>query len=295
MRIFSNDHHTIYQGDAVQVLKSALIPNSSVDLVFADPPYNIGKNFNGKQDKWASEEAYYTWVSEWLDLCIDKLRPSGSLYLMCSTQCFAPIDLVLRQRLSILSRIVWYYDSSSVQAKCYFGSLWEPIFHCVVDPNQYTFNSNDILVEAKTGSRRKLIDYRKMVPTQYNTDKVPGNAWYFDKVPGNAWYFPRVRYRMPEYEEHPTQKPLQLLDRIITASSNAGETILDPFAGTFTAAQAAANLNRKSLSIEIDEDYTNIGIRRLGIAIEDIGERQQSSENPYRGTSEAMNLRLFER
>ncbi len=253
---YSNSKHTIYHGDAVNILASGHIPIGSIDLIFIDPPYNIGKNFNGLQDKWPSEEKYFEWVTNWLDLCIATLKPTGSLYLMCATQYFAQFDLLLQQRLTILSRIIWHYDSSGKQAKHYFGSLWEPIFHCVVDPKKYTFNTEDIMVEAKTGSQRKLIDYRKKVPEQYGTKKVPGNAWYF----------PRVRYRMAEYENHPTQKPIALLKRIIAASSNPGDIILDPFAGTFTSGRAAANLHRKSISIEIDEQYTKIGLRRLQIA-----------------------------
>ena len=143
MEKFSSGQHSIYHGDAVCVLESDRIPEASIDLIFADPPYNIGKNFNGRRDKWPSEKAYCAWVSRWLDLCVRKLKPTGSLYLMCATQCFAPFDLLLRQRLTILSRIVWHYDSSGVQAKRYFGSLWEPIFHCVKDPKHYTFNSDE--------------------------------------------------------------------------------------------------------------------------------------------------------
>ena len=286
METFSNDSHTIYYDDAAKALASSSIPDASIDLVFADPPYNIGKNFSGLLDRWPSEHEYYAWVSNWLDLCIRKLKPTGSLYLMCSTQCFAALDLLLRERLTVLSRIVWHYDSSGVQAKRYFGSLWEPIFYCVADPNRYTFNAGDILVEAKTGSQRKLIDYRKPVPTRYSSFKVPGNAWYF----------PRVRYRMPEYEEHPTQKPLALLERIISASSNPGDIVLDPFAGTFTAARAAANLNRRSVSIEVNEDYLKIGLRRLSIATEYKGEplRQPMKSYKDKRSSGLGALTLFE-
>ena len=241
-------------------------------MIFVDPPYNIGKNFNGLRDKWPSEVDYFNWVSSWLDLSISKLKPTGSLYLMCATQHFAQFDLLLRQRLTILSRIIWYYDSSGVQAKRFFGSLWEPIFHCVLDPKRYTFNADDILIEAKTGAQRKLIDYRKPVPTPYNTKKVPGNAWYF----------PRVRYRMAEYENHPSQKPLPLLERVVSASSNAGEVVLDPFSGTFTAACAAANLNRRSINIEIDEDYLKIGLRRLGMPAEHKGENLYRLKRAYK-------------
>ena len=273
MEIFSSGYHTIYHGDALGVLESGRVPDASIDLIFADPPYNIGKNFNGLPDKWPSEQSYYSWISRWLDLCVQKLKPNGSLYLMCATQSFAHLDFLLRQRLTILSRIIWHYDSSSVQAKRYFGSLWEPIFYCVMDPDRYTFNADDILIEAKTGAQRKLIDYRKPVPTQYSSRKVPGNVWYF----------PRVRYRMPEYENHPTQKPLPLLERIIAGSSNPGDVVLDPFAGTFTAARAAANLNRRSVSIEVNEDYLKIGLRRISLATTYKGERIHRPIKFYEG------------
>lgn len=111
-----------------------------------------------------------------------------------------------------------------MQAKSYFGSLYEPILHGVKNRKNYTFNADHILVEAKTGAKRQLIDYRKKVPTVYNSQKVPGNVWYFA----------RVRYRMPEYEKHPSQKPESLLERIIKASTNPDDLVLDPFAGTFT-------------------------------------------------------------
>lgn len=275
MEEFKNKEHRIIHGDAMEVLSSDMIADNSADLIFADPPYNIGKNFNGFHDKWPSDEAYCDWVQQWLDLCISKLSPTGSLYLMCSTQCFAPLDLILRKRLSILSRIVWHYDSSGVQAKKFFGSLWEPVFHCVKDPKNYTFNADDILVEAKTGAKRKLIDYRKSTPTPYNTKKVPGNAWYY----------PRVRYRMPEYEKHPSQKPLALLERIIAASSNPGDVILDPFSGTFSTGRAAANLGRRSVSIELNEEYLKVGLRRLEVASEYKGEFLHRPTKSYKASN----------
>lgn len=131
--------------------------------------------------------------------------------------------------------------------------MYEPILHCVKDKNNYTFNSDQIKIEAKTGSQRKLIDYRKSVPTPYNTEKVPGNVWYF----------PRVRYRMEEYENHPSQKPESLIERMMLASSNKGDLILDPFAGTFTTAAVAKRLGRKYISIELQEEYLKIGLRRV--------------------------------
>ena len=252
-KTYTKFDHKIVHGDALDVLPT--LPDLSMDLIFADPPYNIGKKYVGFTDKWPSDEAYLEWCEQWLGLCIRKLKPQGSMYVMASTQSIPMIDLYLRERMHILSRIVWRYDSSGVQARKYFGSLYEPILHCANDPKRYTFNADQIMVEAKTGARRKLIDYRKVVPTVYNSKKVPGNVWYF----------PRVRYRMEEYEEHPSQKPEALLERIILASSNEGDTVLDPFAGTFTTCAVAKRLGRKTIGIEQEEDYVKIGLRRVGI------------------------------
>ena len=251
-RLFNREDHTVIWGDAVEALSTA-ISDRSVDLIFADPPYNIGKDFNGRRDKWDSEESYLKWCYQWLDLCIRKLKSTGSFYVMTATQFMPYFDIYLRKKIHVLSRIVWHYDSSGVQAKKHFGSLYEPILFCVKDRKRYTFNAEDILVEAKTGAKRRLIDYRKPIPAVYNTKKVPGNVWVF----------PRVRYRMSEYENHPTQKPVSLLERIVLASSNRGDTVLDPFSGTFTTSFVARELGRKSIGVEIEEEYIKIGLGRL--------------------------------
>lgn len=254
MKEFTKDNHKIFLGNAIDILRNNILDNS-IDLIFVDPPYNIGKVFNGNKEEWESEEVYLNWCYEWLDLCIDKLKDTGSIYVMNATQNIPFIDIYLRKRTTILSRIMWHYDSSGVQAKKYFGSLYEPILFAVKNKNKYTFNYEDIMVEASTGSKRKLIDYRGKEPKPYNTKKVPGNTWYY----------PRVRYRMAEYEEHPSQKPEALLERIIKASSNEGDTVLDPFSGTFTTSAVAKKLNRKSIGIEIEEEYVKTGLRRLNI------------------------------
>ena len=177
------------------------------------------------------------------------------MYIMGSTQSMPYLDLYIRDKMTILSRIVWYYDSSGFQARNYFGSLYEPILFCVKDKKNYTFNTDEIMVEAKTGANRKLIDYRKPIPAPYNTKKVPGNVWYF----------PRVRYKMKEYRDHPSQKPESLIERIIKCSSNKGDVILDPFSGTFTTSFVAQKLGRKSIGIELQKDYVEIGLCRVGI------------------------------
>lgn len=285
MEKFDYKEHKIIQGDSLEVLSNEVYDNS-IDLIFVDPPYNIGKNFNGHKDKWATDEDYLNWCYQWIDLCIRKLKQNGSMYIMTSTQFMPFFDIFIRKKMTILSRLVWYYDSSGVQAKKYYGSMYEPILFCVKNPENYTFNADDILVEAKTGAKRKLIDYRKNPPQVYSSEKVPGNVWEFS----------RVRYRMDEYENHPTQKPIALLERIIKASSNEGDTILDPFSGTFTTSFVAKQLNRKSIGIELQEDYVKIGLRRLQLTNEYKGEKLQKEVRTFETKKQQLNypiLNLF--
>jgi site-specific DNA-methyltransferase (adenine-specific) len=285
MEKFGKGGHIVYLGDAIEVL-SQHVDDESIDLIFIDPPYNIGKNFNGTKDKWRKDEDYLEWCYHWLDLCVRKLKNDGSFYVMTSTQFMPFFDIFLRKKVSIMSRIVWHYDSSGVQARKYFGSLYEPILFCVKDESKYKFNSKDILVEAKTGAKRKLIDYRKNPPQIYNSKKVPGNVWEI----------PRVRYRMAEYENHPTQKPTVLLERIIKASSNEGDLVLDPFSGTFTTSYVAQKLGRKSIGIEVEEEYVKLGLRRLGISTHFRGEKLEKEVRTFetRKLQTVKMLDLFE-
>ena len=253
---------TIILGDSLEVMKN--MKNNSVDLIFADEPYNIGKDFGNNIDKWASSEEYIMWNKIWICEAMRLLKDNGTIYLMTSTQFMPYIDIFVQENYHVLSRIIWSYDSSGVQSKKMYGSLYEPILMFTKKKSsKITFNSSDILVEAKTGAKRGLIDYRKNPPAPYSTTKVPGNVWDFS----------RVRFRMDEYENHPTQKPEALLERIIRASSNEGDVVFDPFGGSFTTAAVSKKLNRKSISIDMNPEYYKIGLRRLGLATEYKGEK----------------------
>lgn len=152
------------------------------------------------------------------------------------------LDVYVSSKYNVLCRIVWSYDSSGVQSKKMYGSLYDPILMInKSSQSNYTFNYEDIMVETKTGATRKLIDYRKDPPQPYNTKKVPGNVWNIN----------RVRFKMDEYENHPTQKPEALLERIIKASSNENDLVLDPFGGSFTTCAVSKKLGRNSIGIEL--------------------------------------------
>jgi site-specific DNA-methyltransferase (adenine-specific) len=264
-------------GESLSVLKK--MKDKSVQLIFADAPYNIGKDFGNNRDKWESVHAYIEWCKSWIDECMRVLADNGTMYFMTATQHMSYLDVFVSERYNVLCRIIWAYDSSGVQSKKIYGSLYEPIL-MVSKTNKasYTFNHKDILVEAKTGARRKLIDYRKSPPQPYS----------YEKVPGNVWDFSRVRFKMDEYENHPTQKPEALLERIIKASSNPGDVVLDPFSGSFTTSAVAVRLGRIGIGIDMNEEYYEMGLRRTGIAstrngksLEKIKVRKTNAKSKY--------------
>lgn len=252
-----NHNSMVILGDCLQVLKN--IRSNSINLIFADAPYNIGKDFGNNKDKWENLQSYIEWCKAWIDECLRVLKDEGTMYFMTATQHMPYLDVYVSEKYNVLCRIVWTYDSSGVQSKKMYGSLYEPILMVNKSAKaKYVFNYQDILVEAKTGAKRKLIDYRKNPPQPYSTEKVPGNVWDFS----------RVRFKMDEYENHPTQKPEALLERIIKASSNEGDVILDPFGGSFTTCAVAVRLGRNAVGIDMNREYFEIGIRRTGIAVE---------------------------
>lgn len=253
----SSNNSMVILGESLSILKK--MKDKSVQLIFADAPYNIGKDFGNNNDKWESVYAYIDWCKTWIDECMRVLSDTGTMYFMTATQHMPYLDVFVSEKYNVLCRIIWSYDSSGVQSKKMYGSLYEPIL--MINKNKkasYTFNHEDILVEAKTGAKRKLIDYRKNPPQPYSTEKVPGNVWNFS----------RVRFKMNEYENHPTQKPEAMLERIIKASSNPGDIVFDPFAGSFTTSAMAVRLGRVGIGIDLNEEYYEIGLRRTGIATE---------------------------
>ncbi len=168
-------------GDSLMAMQQ--MKSKSVNLIFADTPYNIGKDFGNNSDKWESVEAYIDWCKSWIDECMRVLTDDGTMYVMTATQHMPYLDIYVAEKYNVLCRIVWTYDSSGVQSKKNFGSLYEPILMINKSAKEkYTFNYQDILIEAKTGATRKLIDYRKDPPQPYNTEKVPGNVWDFSRV-----------------------------------------------------------------------------------------------------------------
>ena len=143
-----NNHNSMtILGDCISVMRQ--IKDKTIDLIFADAPYGIGKDFGNDSDKWNNVQEYVSWCKSWIDECMRILKDNGTMYLMTATQHMPYLDVYISETYNVLCRIVWTYDSSGVQSKKMYGSLYEPILMCNKSKkSNYTFNYTDILVEA---------------------------------------------------------------------------------------------------------------------------------------------------
>jgi len=225
----------ITNGDCRLVLKE--IPSNSINLIFTDPPYNIGLKYDTHKDNMTNEE-YIKWCEEWISECIRILKEDGSFYLAIGDEYAAEISIMLKSKgLKLRNWIIWYYTFGQNQRKK-FNRSHTHIFYFVKDGKRFTFNSDDIRVESV---RQKIKDKRA-----HPKGKVPDDVWQISRVAGT--FNERVK-------NFPCQMPLKLLETVIKTSSNQKDIVLDPFMGSGTTAVASKKLNRNYIGIEISPLY----------------------------------------
>ncbi|MFC1792037.1 DNA-methyltransferase [Planctomycetota bacterium] len=218
-----------------------------VDLIFADPPFNIGYKYDKYYDK-VKKKNYIAWTEEWMSVCKKVLKPHGSFYIAIGDDYAANVKLIADE-LGLIMRnwIIWHYTFGQ-QMKNKYARSHTHIFYFVNDKTTFTFNDYAVRVP----SDRQLI---------YN-DKRANPA---GKMPDDVWgEYPRVCGTFKERTGwHPCQMPEVLLKRIIAASSNPGDCVLDPFCGSGTTAAAACQLGRKYVGVEISKQYVENSNKRL--------------------------------
>lgn len=234
----------VFNEDCITYMKA--LPDKSIDLIIADPPYNIGKNYGNKSDMQSKEE-YIKFLESFVLESTRILNSHGSILIYTGKQYYPYWYIEIEKHLKIINQIIWKYDSSGVQTKNKYGSVYEPIIYAAINKKKRTFNREYCTVEAKTGSQRKLIDYRKNPPQPYNTEKIDGDVWEYS----------RVRYRMSEYTKHPTQKPINICDRIIQVHSNENDLVYIPFAGSGSEVESCIKNKRNWIATEINSEYVN--------------------------------------
>jgi site-specific DNA-methyltransferase (adenine-specific) len=252
-------HDKIICGDAFEVLGQ--LPEQSFDLLFADPPYNLDKEFGDRKFSRQSPEDYEAWLTSWLKLCVPLLKPRASLYICGDWRSGSAIERACSSLFKLRNRITWEREKGR-GAKANWKNAAEDIWFFTVS-DEYTFN-----LDAVKQRRRVIAPYRENgKPKDWDETKT-GN--YRDTHPSNLWTDITVPFwSMPENTDHPTQKPEKLLAKIILASTNPGDLVLDPFAGSGTTAVVAKKLLRDFVVIESDESYCLLAAKRLEMAEKD--------------------------
>ena len=246
-------------GDAFNVLSR--LPSAHFDLLFADPPYNLTKIFGTEKFTQRSSDAYEEWLDSWFELCVRLLAPTASVYICGDWRSSSGIQRVGSRYLKLRNRITWEREKGR-GAKANWKNTAEDIWFFTVS-DEFTFNLDAVKLR-----RKVLAPYRENGEPKDWSKSESGN--FRDTHPSNIWTDISVPFwSMPENTDHPTQKPEKLLAKIILASTNAGDLILDPFAGSGTTAVTAKKLGRDFLAIESDEDYCLLAQKRLEMAERD--------------------------
>ena len=236
-------------------------PSSSFDLLFADPPYNLTKKFGKEKFTQGSAAEYEAWLDSWLKLCVPLLKPTASIYLCGDWRSSSAIERAGMKYFTLRNRITWEREKGR-GAKTNWKNSSEDIWFFTVS-DEYTFN-----LDAVKQRRRVIAPYRENGKPKDWNETADGN--YRDTHPSNLWTDISVPFwSMPENTDHPTQKPEKLLAKIILSSTNPGDLILDPFAGSGTTAVVAKKLGRDFVAIESDENYCLLAVKRLEIAEKD--------------------------
>lgn len=229
----------IFCGDALDLFKS--LSNDSIDLVIADPPYNLGKNYGNNNDSKSFDE-YITFTRNWLTEAYRVLRPNGSIYVFMGVRFISYLYEIMDRELNLNfnSWIVWHYTQGIGKTRGFSPRHDDILFF--TKGSEFDFNLDNIRVPQKF--------YRER-------NNMRGAN------PGDVWQFSHVHYSNPNRQDHPTQKPEGIIERIILASSNDGDIVLDPFSGSGTTLRVCQQLGRNAVGFELNPDYVTMTKKRL--------------------------------
>ena len=247
---------TIHQ-DIFEVL--AYLPDKFIDIVFADPPYNLNKTFNPTRFKEVESGQYEQWLDSWMGHMIRLLKPTASVYICGDWKSSGAIIRVAQKYFKIQNRITFEREKGR-RAKTNWKNSSEDIWFCTMS-RDYHFD-----VDAVKIKRKVIAPYRDNSgkAKDWNEEK---NGKYRLTHPSNIWTDITIPFwSMPENTDHPTQKPEKLVSKILLASSKPGHIVFDPFLGSGTTSVVAKKLGRNYVGVEIDEGCSCLAEKRLEMA-----------------------------
>ena len=277
--------NTIIRGDCIQLLNDG--PEGWVDLVFADPPFNIGYLYHGYNDQRNTED-YLKFSHDWMKAVHRALKPNGSFYLAIGDEYAADLAVIARRQLGFHMRnwIIWHYTFGQQTQRMFAKSHTHILYFSKTDDvKAITFNADAVRVAS---ARQTTYADVRANPK----GKLPDDTWYlrpqetgpeYFNPDGDTWSVSRVCGTFKEREGwHGCQMPIEVLKRIILASSNPGDIVLDPFNGSGTTTVAAAVLGRKYVGIDQSEEYVKFAQKRLEHTLEQAKAKPDSDKGPVK-------------
>lgn len=224
------------------------MPSESIDVVITDPPFNIGMDYGGIYEDNKTKAEYIKWCEKWLSECIRLLKPTGSLYLFNYPENNAYLLPFLQENMIFKRWMTWHYPTNIGHSKTNYTRSQHSIIFCTKTKDA-VFNKEAIAEPYKNLNDKRILERLK------NGSK--------GKTPYDVFHFNLVKNVSKDKTPHPCQIPVPLIKLFISASSNEGDVIFDPFGGSFSTSAAAKELNRSSVSIDINPKYVEIGEKRL--------------------------------
>jgi len=246
----------IIQGDCLEIMKE--IGDGSIDLIYVDPPFFVGKDFIEYSDKWKDSKEFLDYLTIRIIEMRRVLKLTGTIYIHCdwhiSHYLKVEVDKIFGYN-NFRNEIIWYYPFGS-HGKKDFGRKHDTILR-YSKTKDYIFNTKDILIPYKTSTLERL---KYKGAREKDLDKVIRRG---GRLPYDVWNFGIVQGNSKECVKYPTQKPEELLDRIIRASSNIGDIILDPMCGSGTSLTIAKKLSRRWIGIDKSKNSVKITRERI--------------------------------
>ena len=251
---FIKDNFVLYHGDSINILNQ--LAENSIDMIFADPPYNLsnggfsvhaGRMVSVNKGYWDVSRGFqddYAFHYRWLEACKRVLKPHGTLWVSGTYHSIYQCGHALQSLgYHILNDISWFKPNASPNLSCRF----------------FTASHETIIWARKDKKAKHIFNYNIMKDGNWPEDKLKKPNLQMRSV----WSLGTPKPEEKKYGKHPTQKPLDLLNRIVLASTNKGDVILDPFAGSSTTGIAAAINDRKFVGIDLEKKYLELSKKRF--------------------------------